>query len=85
MIINNTYNHKALLKSQGALDSESCIIKGTPALKSITVAFYSVDLSSALCSRKVLVFQRKLFPLVGCCEAGRLATACLHYHSLLCL
>lgn len=38
VIISNTYNGKALLKRQGALESESCISKGTPALESLLVS-----------------------------------------------
>ena len=34
----NTYNGKALLKRQGPLESESCIIKGTPALESLLLS-----------------------------------------------
>lgn len=31
------------------------------------------------------MFQRKLFLLIGCWEAGGLVTDFLHYHPLLCL
>lgn len=83
MIINNTYNGKALLKTQGVLESEGCIIKGTPAPESLILL--SVDLSSTLCSRKVWVFKRNMFSLIECWEAQSLAAALLHYHPLLCL
>lgn len=38
VIISNKYNGKALLKRQGALESESCISKGTPALESLLLS-----------------------------------------------